>query len=93
MRTFLLVAAMFALPLLVWLFMSLVAATARVWKGGVADAREFQRAGFRLLPFLRAGVRRQDSGSLVPTRAGVRAGVRRGRIFVAETRAVSKDVF
>ena len=93
MRTLVLLAAIFALPIVVWLLMSLVAATARVWKGGTADAREFQRAGFTLLPFLRATVRSQDSGSLVPTRAGVRARVRNGRIVVRETRAVSKDIF
>ena len=87
------IVAFFALPLSIWCMMSMAAATSHVFRGGSAGAREFDRAGFTLKRFLFATMRRQDSGSLVSTRAGVRARVRNGRIVVAETRAISKDVF
>jgi len=82
-----------ALPLSIWCMMSMAAATSHVIRGGFSGAREFSRAGFTLGRFFSATVRRQDSSSLVPTRAGVRARVRNGRIVVSETRAISKDVF
>ena len=85
--------AIVALPLSIWSLMSIAAATSHVFRGGSADAGEFSRAGFTLRRFFSATVRRQDSSSLVPTRAGVRARVRNGRIVVSETRAISKDVF
>ncbi|MCC6828267.1 MAG: hypothetical protein IT550_08575 [Novosphingobium sp.] len=93
MGTMLIIGAAFALPLLLWLFMSLVAAWARVWRGGVADAREFDRADFSLRRFFRAQVDRQDSSSLVPTRAGIGLRYEKGQFKVRKTRTVSKDVF
>jgi len=82
-----------ALPLLLWLLMSLVAAAARIWRGGLADAREFERAGVTVSAFVRAKVRRQDSSSLVPTRAGIGVRYKNGEFKVRETRTISKDVF
>jgi hypothetical protein len=87
------VAAAAMLPLLLWLFLSLIAATARVWRGGLTDAREFDRAGVNLTRFFRARVRKQDSSSLVPTRAGIGVSYRDGKFKVRETRTVSKDIF
>jgi hypothetical protein len=89
----LIIVAACALPLLLWLTMSLLAAAARVWRGGIADAREFSRAGVTLSRFLRAQVRRQDSGSLVPTRAGVGVRYKNGKFVIRETRTISKDIF
>ncbi|MGF7156270.1 hypothetical protein [Novosphingobium gossypii] len=85
--------AIIALPLLLWLLMSLVAAMARIWRGGTAEAREFGRAGVTLPRFMFAKVRRQDSSSLVPTRAGVGVRYRNGKFVIRETRTISKDIF
>lgn len=93
MRTMLIVAAAFALPLLLWLFMSLIAAAARIWRGGLSDAREFERAEVSLRRFFTATVDRQDSSSLVPTRAGIGVRYENDSFHVRETRTISKDVF
>lgn len=93
MRTALVIAAAVALPLLLWLLMSLVAAAGRVWRGGVGDAREFDRADFSLKRFLTAQVEPQDSSSLVPTRAGIGVRHRNGRFEIRETRTISKETF
>ena len=87
------VIAIIALPFCAWFMISMTAAFARVVRGGSNTASEFHRAGFTLKSFLFAEVRRQDSGSLVPTRAGIKARVRKGKIEVVETRTISKDVF
>ena len=87
------VLAAIALPTFVYLFMSLMAASARVWRGGRAEAREFQRAGVRFRPFILARVRRQDSGSLISTRAGIRIRSTSEGLVVGETRTIAKDVF
>lgn len=87
------IAAVFLLPLLIWLMMSLIAAAARIWRGGLADAREFARAGVTLPHFWDATVRKQDSSSLVPTRAGVGVMFKNGKFVIRETRTISKDVF
>lgn len=93
MRTAVLVAAILALPFFVYLFMSLMAATARVRRGGTDEAREFARAGVTLGRYLTARVDRQDSSSLVPTRAGIGIKATPNGFVVRETRTISKDVF
>ncbi|MGP7795613.1 hypothetical protein [Sphingomonas sp. CLY1604] len=93
LRLVVVVGAAFILPLSVYLFMSLLAATARVWRGGRSQSREFERAGVTLRPLLRAEVRRQDSGSLISTRAGIRIRSTSKGIVVGETRTIAKDVF
>ena len=93
MRTVILISAIVALPFLVLLFMSLMVAMARVWRGGPREAREFARAGVDLRRFLSARVLRQDSSSLVPTRAGIGIRATPDGFVVRETRALSKDVF
>jgi len=87
------VAALILLPLFVYLFMSLMAAAARVRRGGQAQSREFARAGVKLRPFIGARVRRQDSGSLISTRAGIRIRSTSSGLVVGETRTIAKDVF
>jgi hypothetical protein len=93
MGTMLIIAAIIALPLLLWLFLSLVIAWTRVWRGGVSEAREYDRAGFTLARFFDAKVDRQDGSSLVPTRAGIGVRFEDGEFKVRETRTISKDVF
>lgn len=93
MRTFLVVAAIFALPFLLWLFMSMVAAFVRVLRGGKSEAREFARSGLTLRTFWAAKVDRQDSGSMIPTRAGIGVSYKNGKFIVRETRTISKDIF
>lgn len=82
-----------ALPFCAWFMISMITAFARVAKGGSDTASEFHRAGFTLRSFLFARVRRQENGALIPTRAGIKARVRNGKIEVAETRTISKDIF
>jgi hypothetical protein len=94
MRTVILLAALTALPFLIYFMMSLMVATARVWRGGRSEAREFALAHVDLRAFLGGSVDRQDSSSLIPTRAGIRIKANKdGRFEVRETRTISKDVF
>lgn len=94
MRTALLVAAIAALPLLIYLFMSMMAALARIWRGGVDEAREFKLARFDLESYALGVVPKLDSSSLIPTRAGFRIeATKHGDFIVRETRTISKDVF
>ncbi len=79
--------------MLMRLLVALVAATVRVVRGGTDDAREFDRAGVGLERFWKAEVRKQDSSSLVPTRAGIGVRFKNGQFEVRETRTISKDVF
>lgn len=86
------------LALVIFLFLlrlvvALVAALVRVWRGGLDEAREFDRAGVELPRLWQARVRRQDSSSLVPTRAGIGVRFADGKFQVRETRTISKDVF
>ena len=80
-------------PLLIYLFMSLVSAMTRVKRGGPGEAREFARAGFGLKQFFGASVKKQDSGSLIATRAGISLRGTPAGVKVSETRTVAKDVF
>jgi hypothetical protein len=94
MRTVSFLAAVTALPFLVYFMMSLLAAIARIWRGGPSEAREFALAHVDLRSFLGGKVDRQDSSSLVPTRAGIKIkATKDGRFVVRETRTISKDVF
>ncbi|KQN34770.1 hypothetical protein ASG37_15730 [Sphingomonas sp. Leaf407] len=93
MKLFLIIAACVALPIFLSLFMALVAALAHVWRGGTAEAREFARAGIGLPQFFGASVAKQDSGSLISTRAGISLRVTDKGLLVNETRTVAKDVF
>ena len=93
MRALLTVGAVLALPFLVHLFMSLMAAAARISRGGRSESRDFQRAGVNWYTLWHAKVRRQDSGSLISTRAGIRIGSSPDGIRVGETRTIAKDVF
>jgi len=92
MRTMLVVAAAAALPLLFWLYLSLVAATARVWRGGLADAGQLDRAGLDLGRFLLADLR-PDGSPLVPTRVGIGARYKDGRLQVRKMRGISREAF
>lgn len=92
MRTIIVIVALVALPFFMRLCLSLIAAAARVWRGGNDEAREFARAGFDFRSFLSASVRKQDSSSLVPTRAGIAVTVRSNEFVVRETRTISKDI-
>lgn len=85
--------ALGAIPLLIYLFMSLVSALARVGRGGPGEAREFARARFGLKQFFGASMRKQDSGSLIATRAGISLRGTPTGVKVTETRTVAKDVF
>jgi len=85
--------ALVAIPLLIYLFMSLVSALARVGRGGPGEAREFARARFGLKQFFGASMRKQDSGSLIATRAGISLRGTPTGVKVTETRTVAKDVF
>lgn len=82
-----------ALPFLIYLFMSLMAALTRVGRGGSAEARDFKRAGVGLKEFLGARVRKQDSGSPISTRAGISLRSTAEGLQVKETRTIAKDVF
>lgn len=93
MRIALAIVAVLALPMLIYLFMSLMAALTRVGRGGRAEAREFKRAGVGLKDFLNASVRKQDSGSMISTRAGISLRSTAKGLKVRETRTVAKDVF
>jgi hypothetical protein len=94
MGTIIFIAAIIALPFFIYFLMSLMAATARVWRGGENEAREFALAQVDLGAFLAGKVDRQDSSSLIPTRAGIRIrATQDGHFVVAETRTISKDVF
>lgn len=85
--------ALIAIPVLIHLFMSLVSALARVGRGGSGEAREFARAHFGLKQFFGASMRKQDSGSLIATRAGISLRGTPTGVKVTETRTVAKDVF
>jgi hypothetical protein len=94
MRTVFLLAAVSALPFLIYFMMSLMTATARVWRGGRSEAREFALARVDLRAFVGGTVNRQDSSSLIPTRAGIKIRANKaGGFDVRETRTISKDVF
>jgi hypothetical protein len=93
MKIILFIAAAAALPLLIYLFMSLVSALARVGRGGTGEAREFARAKVGLKQLFGASVRKQDSGSLIATRAGISLRSSTAGLQVNETRTVAKDVF
>ncbi len=93
MRTAIFIAALISLPFMVRLFLSLMSAAGRVWRGGADDAREFARAGVTLDRFLSASVQQQDSSSLVPTRAGIGVTATAHGFRVRETRTISKDTF
>lgn len=72
--------------------LSLTASMARVRRAGNQQAREFRRAGVTLPKFLKARVSRQDSSSLISTRAGVSLRSSRNGLSVRETRTIAKDV-
>jgi hypothetical protein len=93
MSVVLYITAALVLPLAVYLFMSLMAAAARIWRGGASEALEFDRAGVGWRSLWRANVRRQDSGSLISTRAGIRMRSGAGGLKVGETRTIAKDMF
>ncbi len=93
MRTATFLLALVLLPFMIQLFMSMMAAAGRVWRGGADDAREFSRAGVTLGRFLSASVHKQDSSSLVPTRAGIGVTATADGFRVRETRTISKDTF
>lgn len=85
--------AIVVLPFAVYMSLSLTAALARVKRAGAAQTREFRRAGVHWQSFLKARVRRQDSGSLIPTRAGVSLRSTAAGLELEETRTIAKDVF
>lgn len=93
MRMTIAIFAILVLPLMIYLFMSLMAALTRVGRGGRAEAREFKRAGMGLTEFINASVRKQDSGSMISTRAGISLRSTADGLKVRETRTVAKDVF
>lgn len=93
MQTFFYAATLFALPFAIYLLMSFTAALAQVRRSGRSEARQFRQAGVTLKRFRTARVQRQDSGSLVPTRAGLSLRSTVDGLVVEETRTVAKDVF
>lgn len=93
MKTILFTAMLIALPFAIYMLLSFTAALARVQRAGRSEARQFRRAGVTLARFRAATVQRQDSGSLVPTRAGLSIRSNASGLVVEETRTVAKDVF
>lgn len=93
MRTAIFIAALISLPFMVRLFLSLMGAAGRVWRGGTDASREFLRADVTLRRFFFAAVEKQDHSSLVPTRAGVGVTASSSGFTVRETRTISKDTF
>lgn len=93
MRTAIFLLAIVTLPFTIRLALSMFAAAGHVWRGGRDEAREFSRAGVTLRRFVFATVQRQDSSSLVPTRAGVGVTATASGFVVRETRTISKEIF
>lgn len=82
-----------AIVIVARLVLALTACLKRIWKGGVAQSRDFARAQVTFDNFTHARVPRQDSGSLIPTRAGLSVRSTRSGVRIAETRTVAKDIF
>lgn len=93
MQTLTYAAMLIALPFAIYLLLSFTAALAQVRRSGTSEARQFRLAGVTFERFRTAGVQRQDSGSLVPTRAGLSLRSTTKGLVVEETRTVAKDVF
>lgn len=93
MQTLSYAAMLIALPFAIYLLLSFTAALAQVRRSGASEARQFRLAGVTFGLFRTAKIQRQDSGSLVPTRAGVSLRSTTKGLVVEETRTVAKDVF
>lgn len=93
MQTLLYAAMLIALAFAVYLLLSFTTALAQVRRSGRSEARQFRLAGVTFGRFRAAKVLRQDSGSLVSTRAGLSLRSTSGGLIVEETRTVAKDVF
>lgn len=94
MRTVIFLAALVVLPLAFYFTMSVLAALARVVRGGTSEARQFAIAGIGLGKFVRGRAERLDSSLRIPTRAGIWVETRSdGSFEVHRTRTFSRDVF
>lgn len=75
------------------LIASLVRGLVRVLKGGPALTRDFIRGGVTLKAIWTGQVPRQDDGSLVETREGMRLSSRNGVRKLVATRSLSRDTY
>ena len=88
----LVVSAIFAF-IMIHMSLSLTAAVGRVRRAGRQQAREFSRAGFTVGRFRTARVAKQDSSSMISTRAGMSLSSTSEGLVVKKTRTIAKDVF